>query len=95
MLLLGLWLLCSILQAGEAHILRLGSEGCATVVVADSSRTAFLTDGGRRSGGITDAVIGGTTVLNFLSDRKIDHLVVTCSHPHDDHLSSMRVRQLN
>jgi hypothetical protein len=40
-------------------------------------------------------VIGGTTVLNFLSDRKIDHLVVTCSHPHDDHLSSMRVRQLN
>lgn len=81
-----LWSLSAL--AGEAFVLRLGTEGSATVVLSRESFTAFLTDGGRKSG-LVGASIDGQSVGEMLKKAKIKHLVVTCSHPHDDHLGGL------
>ena len=81
-----LWSLAAL--AGEAFVLRLGTEGSATVVLSRESFTAFLTDGGRKSG-LVGASIDGQTVAEMLKEAKIRHLVVTCSHPHDDHIGGL------
>lgn len=77
------------LAAQNAYVLHLGSEGSATVVLAERDHVAYITDGGRARDGITDAAIDGRRVLQLLQDRDIRYLVITCSHPHADHLNGL------
>jgi hypothetical protein len=77
------------LAAQNAFVLHLGREGNATVMVAAQDRVAFITDGGRRTGGITDAAVDGQHILDLLRDNNIETLVITCSHPHADHLEGL------
>lgn len=75
----------------EVHYLAITGEGTASVVVDDETNTAYITDGGRSGTlGIKAALVGnGQHVLDFLLDKKIVKLVITCSHPHEDHMGGL------
>ncbi len=77
----------------KSYVLALGSEGSSTLVIAEGEgkedNVAYLTDGGRKSGGIGSATIDGESIFVFLKDNHVRHLIVTCSHPHDDHIGGL------
>jgi hypothetical protein len=78
------------LAAQQAFVLHLGREGSATVVLAEQDHVAYITDGGRSgSGGIAGAAINGQAILDLLRKHRIDTLIITCSHPHADHLEGL------
>src|SRR5207244_1021896 len=77
------------LAAQNAFVLHLDREGSATVILAEKDRVAFISDGGRSQGGITDAAVNRDRVLELLRKHHIKTLVVTCSHPHADHLDGL------
>src|SRR5262249_55740516 len=52
--------------------------------------TAWITDGGRRgSQGIQGGAIEGQSVLAYLREQNVTKLVITCSHPHEDHMGGL------
>jgi beta-lactamase superfamily II metal-dependent hydrolase len=73
----------------KGYVLTLGSEGSATVFIAEDAHVAYITDGGRKSGGLGQALIDGKSLADFLIKHSIDRVVVICSHPDDDHLAGL------
>ena len=74
--------------AQRAEFLALDSEGTASVYTDSASKTAYLLDGGRK-GSLVRPRLDNKPVLTALIDRKMKHLVVMCSHPHDDHAAGL------
>jgi beta-lactamase superfamily II metal-dependent hydrolase len=72
----------------RAEFLSLDSEGTASVYTDSVGRIAYLLDGGRK-GSLVRPRLDNKPVLAALLDRGIKHLVVTCSHPHDDHAGGL------
>ena len=82
-----LWTLPGPLASQEVRFLSLDGEGSATLVL-DAS-TAYVTDGGGPgAGGIKGALVEGQPVLDFLAG-KATRLVLTCTHPHEDHMGGL------
>lgn len=76
---------------GRAYVLALQGDGSATVVLDDGSSTAFIHDGGRaETKGVAGATIEGRPVLTFLLEKGITNLVISCSHPHEDHMGGLK-----
>lgn len=87
--------------AAEVHVLALQNEGQAIVAIDDDSKTAFITDLGRNAEKVrlrpTGTVPGmpaleleGKKLLDYLTlDRGTEHLVISCSHPHSDHMAGI------
>jgi beta-lactamase superfamily II metal-dependent hydrolase len=76
---------------GTAHFLALKGEGSASVVIDDATETAYITDGGKgKASGIQGAAIDGERVLDYLLGQQVKRLVITCSHPHSDHMGGLR-----
>lgn len=74
--------------SAEALYLQLGSPGSAGVIVGDE--TAFLVDGGK-SGALTTAeFLDEKSLMEYLEEKSIRNLVVSCSHPHSDHAGGLR-----
>ena len=78
------------LSAQEARYLAMEGEGTASIILDEPARVAYITDGGKGgSSGILGARIGGKPVLSHLLDKQVRHLVITCSHPHADHMDGL------
>src|SRR5262249_12353825 len=82
--------------AQVAQFLAIEGEGTASVFLdqpstASRGRTAYITDGGqggrRRLGGAT---VRGKDVVQYLLDEHVTRLVITCSHPHADHMAGLK-----
>jgi beta-lactamase superfamily II metal-dependent hydrolase len=77
-------------RAQEAHYLSIVGEGTASVIIAKADKLAFITDGGHRGRrGIGGATIDGQPVLDYLIANGIEDLIITCSHPHADHMQGL------
>jgi len=75
---------------GRTYVLSLEGDGSATVIVDEVSETAYIHDGGRAGEqGIAGARIDGKFVLDFLTKKEIKTLVISCSHPHEDHMAGL------
>ncbi|MDP8985905.1 MAG: hypothetical protein M3N97_12905 [Pseudomonadota bacterium] len=78
-------------SAAEVYVLALSGDGSASVTIDREGKTAYITDGGRPgAAGLSSALIHGMPVLDYLTENGIDHLVVTCSHPHLDHMGGIQ-----
>lgn len=75
-------------NAQRAEFLSLDSEGSSSVYTDLQRATALLLDGGRK-GSLVRPRLDGKPVLAALLDRGMKHLVITCSHPHDDHAAGL------
>ena len=80
----------STLVAQEAVYLAIKGEGTASVVLSNSNHTAYITDGGNARTGIAGAKVDGQPVLDLLLERGYNKLVITCSHPHADHMGGLK-----
>jgi hypothetical protein len=67
----------------------LRGPGQGSVAIDKTKRTAFITDLGK-SGDGDKVTLDGLPLMDRLSDLKIRNLVVTCSHPHSDHMGGIR-----
>jgi beta-lactamase superfamily II metal-dependent hydrolase len=78
-------------SAAEVYVLALTGDGSASVTIDKGAKTAYITDGGRPGkGGLSKALIHGVLVLDYLNQNDIENLVVTCSHPHLDHMGGVQ-----
>jgi beta-lactamase superfamily II metal-dependent hydrolase len=85
-------LTCPQAFAQQVLVLALSGDGSATVTVDPASGVAYLTDGGRAgTRGVRGATIEGKDVLQFFKEHQppIRELVITCSHPHADHMNGL------
>lgn len=76
----------------RTYVLSLQGDGSATVVIdrKEGGGVAYIHDGGRGgTKGIGGARIDGQPVLDFLRSQGITTLVISCSHPHDDHMQGL------
>lgn len=93
---LALLLLLALGAAAQvAHYLAVEGEGTASVVLEASKpqngQTAYVTDGGKGGRlGLGGASIGGKGILQYLLDQGVTRLVITCSHPHSDHMDGLK-----
>jgi hypothetical protein len=78
--------------AAFIQYLALQGDGTGSVIVDSASGTAIIHDGGRAESGIPSASIDGVSVLEYLSrpELGIHHLVISCSHPHADHIDGLK-----
>lgn len=75
---------------GKAYVFSLTGDGSATLVFEESGTTAYIHDGGRAGQkGVAGATIEGKPILQFLKEKLITDLVISCSHPHDDHMGGL------
>ncbi len=89
-LFIGLFLASFIFRInGQVEILTMEREGTAGVYLSEQTGVATLIDGGRK-GGLTKPRLDGKPVLEALLARGYRTLVVSCSHPHDDHAGGLR-----
>jgi len=79
------------------QFLALKGDGTGSVIIDRGSNTAIIHDGGRAESGITGAEIDGVSVLQYLSrpELNIQHLVISCSHPHADHIDGLKTLVTN
>jgi hypothetical protein len=83
-------------SAQMAQFLAIEGEGTASVILDKASRpsevrTAYITDGGKGGRlGLGGARIRGKEVLQYLLDEGVTRLVITCSHPHSDHMDGLK-----
>ena len=71
-------------------MLPLQREGQASITIDDLSRTAFIVDLGK-SGDGNQVVINGKPLLDYVSlEKKVEHFVIACSHPHADHMGGIQ-----
>jgi hypothetical protein len=74
----------------EVHFLAIQGDGTASVILDRQTATAYINDGGRAgSRGIAGARIDGEPVLQYLQRHQITRLVISCSHPHSDHMGGL------
>jgi hypothetical protein len=59
------------------------------VILSRDDGFAVITDGGKKGQGILDARIENESVLSFLQRVRVKRLVISCSHPHDDHMAGL------
>jgi beta-lactamase superfamily II metal-dependent hydrolase len=91
-----LFLLAVSAHAQIAQFLAIEGEGTASVLLDKAStqsagRTAYITDGGKGGQlGLGGARIHGKEILQYLRDEGVTHLVITCSHPHSDHMDGLK-----
>jgi glyoxylase-like metal-dependent hydrolase (beta-lactamase superfamily II) len=72
------------------QFLELRGPGTAIVAFDEPNKTAYITDGGKSGDrGIEGATIDGHDLLDALLRRNVERLVITCSHPHSDHLDGL------
>lgn len=76
-------------EASEWAMLPLQREGQASVTIDDVAKIAYIIDLGRDGDG-DKILIESRSLMDYLSDRKVEHLVVTCSHPHQDHMGGIQ-----
>lgn len=72
------------LLSQNGYILWQDAEGSATVYIDEAKQTAYLIDGGK-SGTLMLPRVENRTALQFLLEKQCEHLVIVCSHPHEDH----------
>src|ERR1700732_2674701 len=83
-----LLLLTPDLAAQIARYLAIEGEGTASVLLDEAVQTAYLTDAGKSGGtGIQGALVEGMPIFPYLRSKGIKRLVITCSHPHADHMA--------
>jgi hypothetical protein len=70
-------------------ILTQNREGSATLYLSQNNGVAYILDGGA-IGGLTKPVLDGKPVLQGLLDKGYRHLVISCSHPHEDHAGGIK-----
>ncbi len=77
-------------SAGEVSVTYLALEGDGTASVIVDGPVAYLADGGRAGmRGVGGATLGGMSVPAYLESRQITDVVMSCSHPHDDHMAGL------
>lgn len=77
--------------AQVAQYLAIEGEGTASIVLDVPTKTAYITDGGKSgTAGLQGARIEGKPALLYLRSEGIERLVITCSHPHADHMGGLR-----
>ena len=87
-----LFVLLLLARAGKAQVmlaLSLGGEGTSLVTVSPDDHLALISDGGKRGQGVLQARIGGREILPFLRENGVNQLVISCSHPHSDHMDGL------
>lgn len=77
-------LLPNTLLSQTGYVLWQDTEGSATVYIDEPKQIAYLIDGGR-SGTLMLPRVENRTALEFLLEKQCEHLVIVCSHPHEDH----------
>lgn len=74
----------------EVRFLAIRGDGTASVILDKESGTAYINDGGRAgTRGIAGATIDGLPVLEHLLKEQVRTLVISCSHPHEDHMGGL------
>lgn len=77
--------------APEITVFALKGDGSATLITDSEAKVAWITDGGRGgASGVKGASIGGRDILKYLQDGMYATVVMTCSHPHEDHMGGLR-----
>jgi len=77
--------------AQEFYVLPIAREGTATVAISSDIGRAYITDGGQRGkGGVAGVHLDDKPLLEFLAGKGVRELVITCSHPHADHIGGLR-----
>ena len=84
-------------RSQEARYLSLKGPGTASVFWAEGFKTAYITDSGRYVGAAdpelklsAEDATYNQGVLAFLRKKGVDNLVITCSHPHADHMDGLK-----
>jgi beta-lactamase superfamily II metal-dependent hydrolase len=68
----------------------LAGEGTASALIDRGAKEALIADGGVQGArGIGGARIGNEDVLTALSRRGIERIIISCSHPHADHMKGL------
>lgn len=82
---------------GDYHMLPLQKAGQASLTIDESARAAYIVDlggvgdGKRLIAGGDSMLFEGKPLIDYLIvDRNVEHLVVTCSHPHSDHMGGIQ-----
>jgi beta-lactamase superfamily II metal-dependent hydrolase len=75
--------------AQEAYYLAIQGEGTACVLIPREGKKAYIIDGGKAQTGLRTATLDDEPVLDALWKRKVEHLVIICSHPHNDHMGGL------
>jgi len=82
---------------GTFQALPLQSAGQASFAIDEGARAAYIIDlgsvgdGQKLLAGRNGALFEGKPLIDYLvEDRKIEHLVVVCSHPHADHAGGIK-----
>lgn len=83
-------LLSAPVLASEYQMLALQREGQASIAFDDAAKAAYIVDLGHGQDG--DRVkFGAKDLIDYLAvERKVEHLVITCSHPHSDHMGGIK-----
>jgi hypothetical protein len=76
-------------SAQRVQILTMEREGTAGVYLSENDKVAYIIDGGRK-GGLSKPRLDGKPVLEALLADGYEELVISCSHPHDDHAGGLR-----
>ena len=90
---MGLVLLVAVFPT-TAHALTvvyLALQGDGTASVSLDGKVAYLADGGRAGErGIKSALVQGVPVAKYLEDNGVKTVIVSCSHPHADHMDGLK-----
>lgn len=87
---LALLLVCRLALGGSSYYFCLPGEGTASVHLSIADKVAYITDGGKGGvQGVAGIELNGVTLLDALLWHGMEHLIITCSHPHSDHLDGL------
>lgn len=64
-------------------------EGTATLYLSKDTAVAYILDGGA-IGGLSQPILDGKPILQGLLEKGYRHLVLSCSHPHEDHAGGLK-----
>jgi len=75
-------------DAQTITFLALKGDGNATVTI--DGPVAYIADGGRKGQrGIGGATVDGQSIPDYLRKSHVTTVVISCSHPHDDHMAGL------
>jgi len=76
-------------RSQQLTYLPLQRPGQASVAVDAAKQTAYIIDFGKDASG-TEIILDGKPLLDRLAELRVERLVVSCSHPHSDHMGGIR-----
>jgi beta-lactamase superfamily II metal-dependent hydrolase len=76
-------------RSQQLTYLPLQRPGQASVAVDAANQTAYIIDFGKDASG-TEIMLDGKPLLDRLDELHVERLVVSCSHPHSDHMGGIR-----